>query len=348
MALSGVGILPTGSVLTELTNVTRRAFVPKLIVQLYKSTPLMMALIENAQIATGGIDEVTVPVQGAQMVNMEWSGYSGTFSQPALQTGINQDAAYDLKLAIVPIPFLGMEGLVQSEHAIVNLAEARMNDAAAVMRDGFAGSLFASAGTNTTQMLGALSDCIDDGQITASYGNINRTTSSYWASYSKAMGSVAPTRASVLENISAVTGGASGTGGWAHGLGGASEMPTMGICGFATWTKLAEDFQGQERYQSSGGESVNLSGGTGFTALMVAGVPIYPDPYCPEGTLYLLNTNYLNLYMHQAANFAFTGFESTLPNFQIGYVGALLNILELVNVKGRAHGKITGYTYASF
>jgi hypothetical protein len=84
-----------------------------------------------------------------------------------------------------------------------------------------------------------------------------------------------------------------------------------------------------------------------FRALMVAGVPIYPDPYCPEGTLYFLNTNYMSLYIHEQASFAFTGFESTLPNFQIGYVGAVLMIAELVNTKPKAMTKITGYNSLS-
>ena len=69
MAIGG-GILPaSGSTqLTELTYVTRRAFIPKLVVQLYNSTPLMAALIANSQQASGGVSSVTVPVQGSQFV----------------------------------------------------------------------------------------------------------------------------------------------------------------------------------------------------------------------------------------------------------------------------------------
>jgi len=71
MAIGG-GILPaTGSnQFTELTYVTRRAFIPKLVVQLYNSTPLLAALISNSQQASGGVSSVTVPVQGAQFVTL--------------------------------------------------------------------------------------------------------------------------------------------------------------------------------------------------------------------------------------------------------------------------------------
>ena len=84
-----------------------------------------------------------------------------------------------------------------------------------------------------------------------------------------------------------------------------------------------------------------------FRALMVAGVPIYADPYCPEGTVYFLNTNYLSLYIHEQGSFVFTGFESTLPNWQIGYVGAVLMIAELVSVKPKSMSKINNYNYLS-
>ena len=80
---------------------------------------------------------------------------------------------------------------------------------------------------------------------------------------------------------------------------------------------------------------------------MVAGVPIYPDPYCPEGTLYLINNNYLSLYIHEQGSFAFTGFESTLPNWQIGYVGAVLMIAELVSTKPKSMTVVSGYNYLS-
>ena len=70
----GGGIIPaTGtSQFNELTYVTRRAFIPKMVVQLYNSTPLMAALIANSQQASGGVSSVTVPVQGSSFVNAQW------------------------------------------------------------------------------------------------------------------------------------------------------------------------------------------------------------------------------------------------------------------------------------
>ena len=204
MAIGG-GILPaTGSSqFTELTYVTRRAFIPKLVVQLYNSTPLMAALIANSQQASGGVSSVTVPVQGAQFVNAQWSDYSGSFNQPSVQQGA-YNAEYDLKLMISPVPFLGMEGAVQQDAAIIPLIEARMNDATNVMMDAMATALYTNT-TNNQQFIG-LPAAVDDGTGGATYqttyGNINRTTNTWWQSKVYAAGNVNPTRQNILQYIS--------------------------------------------------------------------------------------------------------------------------------------------------
>ena len=332
MAIGG-GIIPVSgsNQFNELTYVTRRAFIPKMVVQIYNSTPLMAALIANSQQASGGVSSVTVPVQGAQFVNAQWSDYSGSFAQPSVQQGA-YNAEFNLKLMICPVPFLGMEGAVQQDYAIVPLIEARMNDATNVMLDAMAYSLYNN--TSDTQQFTGLPLAVDS---TGTYGNIDRSSYSWWASKEYAAGSVNPTRQNLLQYIS-------GT------VKNCAEVPSFGVCGFGTWTLLAQDFVGQEQYVITPGSAFTSDPNgaqAAFRALMVAGVPIYPDPYCPEGTLYLLNNNYLSLYIHEQGSFAFTGFESTLPNWQIGYVGAVLMIAELVSTKPKSMTKVTGYNYLS-
>ena len=329
----GGGIVPaTGSTqYTELTYVTRRAFIPKLVVQLYNSTPLMAALIANSQTASGGVSSVTVPVQGAQFVNAQWSDYSGSFNQPSVQQGAF-NAEFDLKLMIAPVPFLGMEGAVQQDAAIIPLIEARMNDATNVMMDAMATALYTNT-TNTQQFTGLPAAVSASG----TYGNISRSSYTWWQSKAYSAGNVNPTRQNILQYISGtVKNGA--------------EVPSFGVCGFGTWTLLAQDFVGQEQYVITPGHGFDGDANgpqAAFRALMVAGVPIYPDPYCPEGTVYFLNTNYLSLYVHEQGSFVFTGFESTLPNWQIGYVGAVLMIAEMVSTKPKSMSVVSGYNSLS-
>ena len=122
----GSGIIPaSGAIANELSAVVRRAFMPRVYIQLWKSAPLMAALLSSAQVATGGLSPITAPLQGTPMVSGQWVDYSGSFQQPGVQPGI-QNAEFDLKAFVSTIPFLGMEGLVQLDYSVVPLIEARI------------------------------------------------------------------------------------------------------------------------------------------------------------------------------------------------------------------------------
>jgi hypothetical protein len=306
---------------------------PRVYVQLWRSAPLVACLLASAQVATGGLSPITAPLQGAPMVQGQWLDYSGSFNQPGNLPGL-QNAEFNLKAYCTPVPFLGFEGLVQVDYSVVPLIDARMNDATNVTIDALATSLYNNIG-NTQQLIG-LPAAIDDGTFANNYGGIPRNTNAFWRSaYVHNATGVAPTRNLMLQYIAQVT---KLTG----------EMPTIGILGFGTWTLLAQDFTPQERYQIRPGDSLSSAdfvGRSSFQALDIAGVPFYADPYAPEQTLFLINSAYLSLFLHEAAAFTFTGFESVLPNNQFGYISAILSLLELVNVKCKAHGKIDGINF---
>jgi len=327
----GTGIMPSGQTAAELSAVTRRAFVPKLVVQLYNTSPLMAAALANAQPATGGFSSVTVPLQGTPFVNFGWSDYTGSFQMPSGQTGV-QNGEYNLKWGIIPIPFLGAEGLVQVSHAVIPLVEARMNDATNVAMDAMATAAFNNY-SNNQQFLG-LPASIDDGTNLVSYAGINRNTNTWFKSKVYNVGSGLPTRVLVNQYIA----GTVKSGG---------EMPSFGIMGLGTWAALAQDYISNETYVITPESSFDREPAgprSAFRALMVAGMPVYADPYCPEGILYLVNSNYIALYLHEAAPFAFTGFQSTLANAQIGYIGAVVIAAELVNVKPKTMTRVFNFT----
>jgi hypothetical protein len=326
--------MPGGAQGTELTVLTRRAFAPIFPVQIYNASPFMAAMLSNAQAASGGVSSVTVPVQGQPFVNTTWGDFSGTFGQPLTLQGAFV-SEFNLKVLLTPIPFLGLEAAVQIDHAIVPLIEARMNDATNNGMDVLAQAVFNNF-TTTGQIIG-LPGAIDDGTNLVTYGNINRTANPWWQSKHYAMGSVAPTRSRVFQNI---------VGTNKYG----AEMPTMGIMGPGTWTSLAQEFIGIESYQIQPGHGFDSDADrprSAFRALDVGGVPVYQDPYCPEGILYLINTNYINLYVHDQASFAFSGFESMLSNFQLGYIGVVLTLAELVLTKPKTCSRSDGYTFAA-
>jgi hypothetical protein len=341
------GLLPAQSAqYAELAAITRRAFIPQLYVQIYNTSPLLGALLANAQSAGGGVSSVTVPVQGSPMTAAAWAGYDGTFPEPEPLTGVT-DAEFNLALALTPIPFLGMEGLVQLDHAVIPLIQARMNDATNTTMDLIASAAYTNISTTNNAITG-LDGAFDNGTNLTTYGNINRASNPWWSSYYKNIGSgtVAPTRANLLQYIA--------------GLNNYSgEHPTFGVTDFGTWANLAQDYLGKETYYVTPGAAFDTEANrprSMLKALDVAGVPIYADPYCPVndvnssvtgGTIYLCNSNYFNAYFHEQGMFNFSGFESTLSNFQVGYVGVVINALQLVCVKPKAQARLPGWAVLS-
>src|SRR5262245_16443921 len=333
--LLGSGIVPSGPVGAELNAVTRRAFVHKCIVQIYAATPVLAAGLANAQPASGGVSSITVPVQGSPMTTAQATDYQGAFNQPTGLVGISE-ADYNLKCVIVPIQFLGMEGILQQNAAVVPILEVRMNDAGNQIAAYMSTQLWQNGVQNSIN--------IDGWPLIASttnvYGNIDRSiaANSFWNANTRPKGATAPTRASVLGDIVSAAKNAGG------------EMPNIGVTSPATWVTLASDFVTNENYRVTPGtgfdqDTMGVHGA--FQAVSVAGVPIYIDPLCPDGQILYYNTRYDSFYIHEAAAFAFTGFASTLPTLTLGYVGALVAVLEHVNVKPSTVTLSSNYSFQS-
>ena len=333
------GLLPqAGPQFNELAAITRRAFLPQLVIHIYNTSPLMASFLANAQSAGGGVSSVTVPVQGSPMVVASAAGYDGSFAPPPSLQGV-LDAEFNLQLVLTPIPFLGTEGLVQVDHAIIPLIQARMNDATNATMHFMATTAYSNVSLTNNQAIG-LDGAIDDGTNMPVYGNITRSTNTWWQSYVRNGGGVSPTRKLVLQ--------------WIVGLNAyCGESPSFGVTDAATWAALAQDFVGAESYVITPGNAFDSDGDrprAAFKALDVAGVPIFMDPYVPQadaGTIYLPNSNYLNAYWHDQAAFNFSGFESTIPNFQLGYLGVVVNAWQIVNTKPKTCARITGFTGVS-
>jgi hypothetical protein len=323
MAL-GTGYLPSGALGNQLSYITRRAILPKAVVQIWNASPLVCALLANAEKEAGGVDSITANVQYAQLTQPQWTGFQGNFNSAQIVAGV-QPAAWTFCAMVCPIPVLLTELLIQEKQKIQNLLSLRFNDAGNAIRDALGQALFNNT-TNTSQILG-LPAAIDDGTVVASYAGINRSTNTWWQSKRYNAGSVNPTRALILQYLLGVTKQQ-------------GEKPMFGVVNAGTWGLLAQDFLGLERYiPNEGNMGKYLSA---FSAVEVAGVPIYMDPYCPEGTLYLINTNYLTMRVHEQADFEFEDFVPMTPVNQLSYVGVIYMLLALINTKPKANGQVFG------
>ena len=335
----GVGIVPSGAIGNELVATTRRAFIPRLVVQIYKATPMLSLLMRNAQRAKGGVSQVTVPVQGGSYVSFSWSDYSGVFPQPAVQTAA-QNAEFNLKLGVVPIPFMGMEALIQSSEAVIPILKARMADAKTVAVQAISSSLYTNNSLQPSQ-IDSLYQAYDDGTNVSTYGGINRSTAgnAFWKStVSTSVGSGTNTRVGAIPYLVQATSLAGG------------EAPDFMIMAPGDWTKLMTDFMSVESFRTTPGTRYGADDAinAGFRGLMLGDTPIFMDPFCPTGTAYIINSRYLALYMSEDAPFAFSGFYSAIPNLQIANIGVVIVAFDVVCTKPISGMKLTGITGASF
>lgn len=334
----GVGIVPSGAIGNELVATTRRAFIPRLVVQIYKATPMLSLLMRNAQRAKGGVSQVTVPVQGGSYVSFSWSDYSGVFPQPSVQTAA-QNAEFNLKLGVVPIPFMGMEALIQSSEAVIPILKARMADAKTVAVQAISSALFTNNQNSPTQV-DSLYQAYDDGTNVSTYGGINRSTAgnSFWKSTLKSSAGAILSRTAFIPYLTQTTTLAGG------------EAPDFVIMSPGDWTKLMTDFMGSETFFTKPGSRYGTDDviNAGFRGLMLGDTPMFMDPFCPTGTAYIVNSRYLAMYLSEDAPFAFSGFYSAIPNLQIANIGVVIVAFDVTCSKPVSGMRITGITGASF
>lgn len=333
MPISGTGVVPSGNLFSELTAATRRAFVPQLVVQLYYASPSLFYLMGNAQKAAGGLNQVTVPVQGQSMVQGQFTGYGGGFNQPVVIPGV-QNGQWNLAYWVVPIPIPFGESVIQSTEVVIPLLKARMNDAYAVTKQQMSRLLYTN---NSAYPLypDSFQSAFDNGTNFASYGGINRTATgnSFWqgqyinlagspfSSFSIAtLGMGKPAMATLLAKVTDAAGG---------------EAPTAVIMNPGDYATLENSIIATENIYVPPGQEYRM--GTpvrsAFTSINISGVPIFADHFCPQGSLFMFNAKYTCMYLSEDAAFDFSGFQSLIPLNQIGQQGIVVVGYDLISTK---------------
>lgn len=336
MPLSGIGIVPpAGAIFNELSAVTRRAFVRKLVVQLYFASPSLFYLWGNAQRAAGGLNQVTIPLQGQSMVAGQFVGYGGGFNAPVVTPGI-QSGQWALAYWTVPIPLPFGESISQSTEAVIPILKARMNDAYATTRQNIASLLFSNNTANPLQP-DSFVNAFDNGTNCPTYGGINRNVagnSAYkgqyintgagttWdTNYSTAtLGFNRKAMSALLFKITDTAGG---------------EAPTFGVMNPSDLSTLNNDFVGTEQQFVQPGERFTMDTPirSSFPNVNVAGVPIFADHFCPVSNAFFVNVKYSNFYISEDAAMDFSGFQSLVPIGQIGQQGIVVLGYDFVSCK---------------
>lgn len=334
MALSGTGAVPTGSLYTELTSTTRRSFVPRLFVQMYYATPSLFHLMGNAQKSAGGVNQITVPIQGQSMVQGQFTGYGGGFNQPVIIPGI-QNAQWNTCYWVVPVPLPFGETVLQATEREISILKARMNDVYAVTMQNV-GSLIFTNNTANSLLPSSFIDGFDNGTNVSTYGGINRLTpgnTTWQGQYYNATGTTITTRSAMQQYIIQITDNAGG------------EAPTYGVMNPSDFSALNSNVQSYENIYVTPGREYTMATPvrTSFPNLNVSGVPIYADHFCPKGSMFFVNSKYTSMYISEDAAFDFSGFYSLVPLNQIGQQGVCIFGYQIITAKPSANAWIYGF-----
>jgi hypothetical protein len=302
----------------------RRVFAQMVVILIYRQNPLLALLLRNAIRASGGVSPYTQPVQTGQYVESSWIGPAGQFNLPQ-DVAATVNAEFNMCALATPVSSLGLEQLVtQDAIAVASRLMLKLNDlknsALASLTSALFGSNTAAGTTNVLQMFGLL-DAYDDGTTIDVYGGLSRATYPTWGGQViDATGSLDLSRAGFIPSLLMTAKKAGG------------EAPDFGVMSIEDWTTLMQSFMSVERFNndpaSRWGKDDPVN--SGFRGLLLGDTPLFFDLSCPKGTALLFNSKYITLVIHEDANFAWTGWYSTIPQGQIASVGLSLTALNLV------------------
>lgn len=330
MPILGSGLIPSGPIGLELEATVRRVFAQMVVVLLYRQNPLLALLLRNAIRASGGVSPYTQPVQTGQYVTSSWIGPAGQFNLPT-DVAATVNAEFNLCALATPVSSLGLEQLVtQDAIAVASRLMLKLNDLKNSALAALSGALFGAPTANVLQMF-SLQDAYG---ATGIYGGLDRATFPTWAGLNIATAGAVLTRAALIPTLLKAVKNSGGE---------ALDFVVMSV---EDWTTLLTDFMTVERYNndpsSRWGKDDPVN--SGFRGLLLGDTPIFFDLNCPVGTAFGFNSKYITLVIHEDANFAWTGWYSTIPQGQIASVGLSLTALNLVCSKPSTGVIIKGIT----
>jgi hypothetical protein len=300
------------------------------VVLLYRQNPLLALLLRNAIRASGGVSPYTQPVQTGQYVTSSWIGPAGQFNLPT-DVAATVNAEFNLCALATPVSSLGLEQLVtQDAIAVASRLMLKLNDLKNSALASLSAALFGPPTANVLQMF-SLQDAYG---ATGIYGGLDRATFPTWAGLNIATAGAVLTRAALIPTLLKAVKNSGGE---------ALDFVVMSV---EDWTTLLTDFMTVERYNndpsSRWGKDDPVN--SGFRGLLLGDTPIFFDLNCPVGTAFGFNSKYITLVIHEDANFAWTGWYSTIPQGQIASVGLSLTALNLVCSKPSTGVIIRGIT----
>ena len=299
--------------INNLYTSTWRSMGTKVEDQIYDSTPWFFWLKSKGKLrALPGGRRIDVPLQHAKYDSAQWVVKGGVVDLSDRE--VLQTAQFDWRYLIgYVVRFWQEDQQNRGRHQIVNLMNAKMQNAIADIRDTLETQTFSTAGATTNAIDGLQHLVADDPTSSLTVGGIDQSTTpnAFWRNKATNMtgesfAAFGPKRMrTMLNNVSNTQGNA---------------RPDIILTGQDPYEFYADSMLGY--YQFTDKSLVDA----GFTNLAWEGIPIVWAPAC--GTrMYFLNTRYIWMYFDPAWRFQMGPWLpiANQPNDVVSYVSSALS-----------------------
>lgn len=223
----------------------------------------------------------------AENGNAGW--YSGYDLLPVAAQDVLSAAQFDIRQAACPVVVSGLELLQNAgPEQMIDLLSARIDVAESTMRNLVCGSLYADGTGSGGKEIVGLNAAVPLAPTAGVYGGIDRATWNFWRSKVVDVTGTANIQTN-LNNL------------WVQLVRGA-DRPDLIIADNAVWTAYLASLQAQQRFTNS-----SETGSLGFPAIKYMDADFVLDGgiggFCPAGTAFMLNTDYIKFRPHASRNF---------------------------------------------
>ena len=304
------------------------AYLPGLIDLVFTSNPLWIRMMSKERVVLDGSDMIRQPILYDKLTVGSYSGLD-TFdtTRKATKTLMQFDwSQYYANLTVDGRTVLKTSG---AGTRILDLVESEMETARLSLADRLGTDLYLDGTGNDAKNILGLIAAIDDGTNVASYGGITRSGNGLQGT-------------AVQGNLN-TTGGTLSLALINTAMGAATiqpNRPDLIVTTQTLWDRFWERAQPSQREPS--GPGFDDLARVGYTAINFNGAAVVIDSHVASGNLWLLNSDFFKLLIHEDRDFAFTGFQK--PTNQDAMVGQILFAGQLVCQSPRLSTRMTSLT----
>lgn len=314
--------------LGALLSTTLKNYRDTLVDNIHKSNAVFFMLKDKGAWKTvdGGERIVQPLMYGKNTTAGSYSGYDSLDTTP--QAGIDA-AEFNWKQYSVSISISGEEERKNagSKTRIINLLEAKTNQAEMSLKEELGEGLFSDGTGNGSKDLTGLQAMCDD---TGTYGGINSATYDWWRAYDEAI-SGALTLAKMRTHFNTASVGGKDT----------PNLIVTTQARYESYEALLTSFNSVVSIQTQG-EGVKKLGDAGYQALGFKGQPVVWDELAPSNTMYMLNTRHMKMVVHSQADFKVTPFVK--PENQDARVAQVIFMGNLTCDRRKSFARMTAIT----